>query len=103
MHIVLITISSIAHLPHVYALKAMKTRSIFYWVVVGFILKELFFSSLANISPTIDFSDTRALSHLLLYGSKDLSFYANTDILNATIAFISSFKRFEKLEAFQEV
>ena len=60
-------------------------------------------SSLANISPVIDFSDTQALSHLLLYGSKDLSFYANTDILNATIAFIISSKRLKKLEAFQAV
>ena len=60
-------------------------------------------SSLANISPVIDFSDTQALSHLLLYGSKDLSFYANTDILNATITFIICSKRFEKLEAFQAV
>ena len=60
-------------------------------------------SSLANISPTFDFSDTQSLSYILLYGSKDLSFYANTDILNATIAFISSSKRFEKLEAFQAV
>ena len=65
--------------------------------------RTILFSSLANISPAIDFTDTHALSHLLLYGSKDLSFYANTDILNATIAFISSSKRFEKLEAFQGV
>ena len=60
-------------------------------------------SCLANISPTINFSDPKALTYLLLYGSKDLTFYANTDILSATIAFISSSKRFEKLEAFQEV
>ena len=65
--------------------------------------RTILLSSLANISPTIDFYDSQSLSHILLYGSKDLSFYANTDILNATIAFISSSKRFEKLEAFQGV
>ena len=65
--------------------------------------RSILLSSLVNISPAIDFTDTQALSHLLLYGSKDLSFHANTDILNATIAFISSSKRFEKLEAFQAV
>ena len=38
-------------------------------------LNVLFFSSFANISPAIDFSDTHALSHLLLHESKGLSSY----------------------------
>ena len=55
---------------------------------------------LSSISPTIDVSDHQSLTEVLLYGSKSHSFYTNTDILNATIAFIKSSKRFDKLEAF---
>ena len=65
--------------------------------------RALLLSTITTTFPTIDLSDTASLSRLLLYGSKDLSFYANTDILNATIAFITSSKRFEKLEAFLEM
>ena len=53
--------------------------------------------------PHLDFSEYPSFANLLLYGSKDLSFYANTDILNSTIAFIKSSKRFVKLEAFNEI
>ena len=57
-------------------------------------------TSLSRISPNIDLSNSLLLSDLLLFGSKVYSFYANTDILNATIAFIKSSKRFDTLEAF---
>ena len=63
--------------------------------------RTVLLSSLANIYPDIDLSDPKYLTCLLLYGSKNLSFYTNTEIYNATISFITSSKRFDKLEAFQ--
>ena len=62
--------------------------------------RNVLMASLSRISPNIDLSISPLLSDLLLYGSKDYSFYANTDILNATIAYIKSSKRFDTLEAF---
>ena len=62
--------------------------------------RNVLMTSLSRISPNIDLSDSLLLSDLLLFGSKVYSFYANTDILNATIAFIKSSKRFDTLEAF---
>ena len=62
--------------------------------------RHVLMSSLSRISPNIDLSVSPSLSNLLLYGSKDYSFYANTDILNATVAFIKSSRRFDTLEAF---
>ena len=62
--------------------------------------RNVLLTFLSSISPTIDTSISQSLSDILLYGSKDHSFYTNTDILNATIAFIKSSKRFDKLEAF---
>ena len=57
---------------------------------------------LSGISPNIDVSDLQSLTDVLLYGSKKYSFYTNTDILNATIAFVKSSKRFDRLEAFNQ-
>ena len=57
---------------------------------------------LSTIVPVLDMSDPESLSDILLYGSKNHSFYTNTDILNATIAFILSSKRFDRLEAFHQ-
>ena len=65
--------------------------------------RNVLMTSLSGISPNIDLSDFQSLSAVLLYGSKDHSFYTNTAILNATIAFIKSSKRFDKLEAFHEI
>ena len=62
--------------------------------------RNVLMTSLSRISPNIDLSNSLLLSDLLLFGSKVYSFYANTDILNATIAFIKSSKRFDTLEAF---
>ena len=62
--------------------------------------RNVLMTFLSSISPTIDVSDHQSLTEVLLYGSKSHSFYTNTDILNATIAFIKSSKRFDKLEAF---
>ena len=62
--------------------------------------RNVLLTFLSSISPTIDTSVSQSLSDILLYGSKDHTFHTNTDILNATIAFIKSSKRFDKLEAF---
>ena len=60
-------------------------------------------TSLSHILPNTDLMMLPSLSNILLYGSKNFSFYTNTDILNATIAFIKSSKRFVILEAFSEI
>ena len=65
--------------------------------------RNVLMTSLSQLLPNVDFSVVPSLSNLLLYGSKDFSFYTNTDILNATIAYIKSSKRFDKLEAFSEI
>ena len=62
--------------------------------------RNVLITFLSSISPPIDVSDHKLLTDVLLYGSKKHSFYTNTDILNATIAFIKSSKRFDRLEAF---
>ena len=63
--------------------------------------RNVLMTFLYGLSPPIDFSDFHSLANVLLYGSQVYSFHTNTDILNATIAFIKSSKRFDKLEAFQ--
>ena len=55
-------------------------------------------ASLSQALPSIDFNSFASLSNVLLYGSKNFSFFTNTDILNATVTFINSSKRFVKLE-----
>ena len=62
--------------------------------------RNVLMTSLSRISSNVDLSVSQSLCDLLLYGSKAYSFYANTDILNATITFIKSSKRFDTLEAF---
>ena len=64
--------------------------------------RNVLMTFLSGISPNIDVSDLQSLTDILLYGSKKHSFYANTDILNATIAFVKSSKRFDRLEAFNQ-
>ena len=65
--------------------------------------RNVLMASLARILPNKDILTFPPLSTLLLYGLKDVSFYANTDILNCTIVFIKSSKRFFKLEAFSDI
>ena len=65
--------------------------------------RNVLMASLSQLLPNVDFSTFPSLANLLLYGSKYFSFYTNTDILNATIAYIKSSKRFDKLEAFNEI
>ena len=64
--------------------------------------RNVLMTFLSSISPTIDVSDHILLNEVLLYGSKKYSFYTNTDILNATLTFIKSSKRFDRLEAFHQ-
>ena len=58
-------------------------------------------ASLSQTLPNTDLNAFASLSNVLLYGSNNFSFYTNTDILNATVTFIKSSKRFVKLEAFE--
>ena len=67
MHIVTTTISSTAPLPHVYAPKAMKPLSIFYWVVIGSTLKDLFSCPLLLTSLQLLTSLTPKLSPIFFY------------------------------------
>ena len=67
MHIVIITILSTAPLPHVFAPKAMKPLSIFYWVATGFILKDLFSYPLLLVSLLISTSLTLRLYRSFFY------------------------------------
>ena len=60
-------------------------------------------ASLSQALPNTDLTAFPLLSDVLLYGSDKFSFYTNTDILNATITYIISSKRFLKLEAFNEI
>ena len=46
-------------------------------------------ASLSQALPSIDFNSFASLSNVLLYGSKNFSFFTNTDILNATVTFIN--------------
>ena len=57
-------------------------------------------STLSAVSPVLDLSDFDSLSNVLLYGSSLHSVHTNTVMLNASIDFIKSSKRFNKLEAF---
>ena len=60
-------------------------------------------ASLSQALPNTDLTAFPLLSDVLLYGSDKSSFYTNTDILNATISYIISSKRFLKLEAFNDI
>ena len=60
-------------------------------------------TSLSQALPNTDLTTFPSLSNVLLYGSVNFSFYTNTNILNATVTYIKSSKRFLKLEAFNEI